>query len=62
MNIQHSTRKRLNTCMGGKIHPLPTRVQFGEDDGPLVDLQGHPLVKPLSWISTYSTFFKLLLL
>jgi hypothetical protein len=62
MNIQHSTRTRLNTCVGGKMHPLPTGVQIGEDDGPSVDLQGHPLVKPLLWISTSSTSFKLVLL
>jgi len=62
MNIQHSTGKRFNTCVGGKLHPFPTGVQFGEDDNPLVDLQGHPLVKPLSWISTSSTSFKLVLL
>jgi hypothetical protein len=62
MNIQHSTGTRLNTCVGGKIHPLPMGVQFGEDDGPSVDLQWHPLVKLLSWISTSSTSFKLVLL
>jgi hypothetical protein len=62
MNIQHSTGMRLNTCVGGKVHPLPMGVQFGEDDGLSVDLQGHPLVKPLSWISTSSTSFKLVLL
>jgi hypothetical protein len=62
MNIQHSAETRLNTCVGGKIHPLPMGVQFGEDEGPLVNLQGHPLVKSLSWISNSSTSFKLVLL
>ena len=51
MNIQHSTGTRYNTCVVGKLHLFPTGVQFGEDGDPLVDLQGHLLVKPLLWIS-----------
>jgi hypothetical protein len=62
MNIQHSTGTRFNTCVGGKLHLFPPGVQFGEVGDPSVDLQGHPLVKPLVWISTSSTSFKLVLL
>jgi hypothetical protein len=62
MNIQHSTGTRYNTCVVGKLHLFPTGVQFGEDGDPLVDLQGHLLVKSLLWISTSSTSFKLVLL
>jgi hypothetical protein len=62
MNIQLSTGTRFNTCVGEKLHLFPTGVQFGEDGDPLVDLQGHLLVKPLMWISTSSTSFKLVLL
>jgi len=62
MNIQHSTGTRFNTCVGGKLQLFPMGIQFGEDGNPLVDLQGHPLVKPLLWISTSSTSFKLVLL
>ena len=61
--IQHSTGTRFNTCVGGKLNLFPTGVQFGEQVGdPSVDLQGHPLVKPMLWISTSSTSFKLVLL
>ena len=63
MNIQHSTGTRFNTYVGGKLHLFPTGVQFGEQVGdPSVDLQGHPLVKPMLWISISSTSFKLVLL
>jgi hypothetical protein len=62
MNIQHSTGTRFNACVGGKLHLFPMGVQFGEVGDPSVDLQGHPLVKPLLWISTSSTSFKLVLL
>jgi hypothetical protein len=62
MNIQHSTGTRFNTCVGGKHHLLPTGVRFGDVGDPSVDLQGHPLVEPLLWISTSSTSFKLVLL
>jgi hypothetical protein len=47
MNIQHSTGTRFNPCVGGKLHLFPLGVQFGEVGDPSVDLQGHPLVKPL---------------
>ena len=62
MNIQHSNGTRFNTCVSEKLHLFPTGVQFGEVGDPSVDLQGHPLVKPLLWISTSSTSFKLVLL
>jgi hypothetical protein len=62
MNIQHSTGTRFNNCVCGKLHLFPKGVQFGEVGDPSVNLQGHPLVKPLLWISTSSTSFKLVLM